>query len=48
MIQRIKYRFRYYLRKITIATGHCPDCGNAVNRIGDDRNHCAECGRFVS
>ena len=40
----LRYRVRYYWRKVCNAFGFCP-CGNRVNWTSTGRPICPECGR---
>lgn len=41
----IKYRARYYWRKLWVFLGLCPDCNTALNYTSTGRPICPKCGR---
>jgi len=44
MIQKLKYRLRYYWRKYLLALGRCPKCRTPVNYARNGRPICPACG----
>lgn len=44
-IQTIRYRARYWYRRIIRTIGYCPDCWTPVNWTRYGKPICPECGR---
>ncbi len=41
----IKYRIRYYWRKLVVFFWRCPDCWGPINFMRNGRGHCPNCGK---
>jgi hypothetical protein len=44
-MQKLKYRLRYYWRKIVRGCGYCEKCFTLLNITRSGRGICPQCGR---
>ncbi len=44
MLQKLKYKLRYWRRCVLLAFGRCPKCRARVNWTTTGRPICPECG----
>jgi predicted amidophosphoribosyltransferase len=44
-MQKLKYKFNYWKRKILLALGVCPKCWSQVNYTPKGRAICPNCGQ---